>query len=251
MRAAIFFSACDRKRRRPVTRRIPIEPRSRLIAATARCNLEKTRRMPDLEFADETRRCFDHKLARQLDGHLPESADRLHRLQQISTVAGARRTRISIIALIQVVDGLWARIHPQLANDRVEDARVNIAGRRLNGNLVTNTPQKGVVDQVLGIEVRRENGRCSKGLRILAKPGGKSWRSSRENQRLAPLGLRAAKSSIRKMPFALHAGALVEVPRHCTVEHAQGQFAARDHDRPMDANPAWVDGAGVEQPPDR
>src|SRR5262245_7737601 len=82
------------------------------------------------EFGNEALGRFDHEFAIQLDRLSTESANRLHNLQQIAAVAGARRTAVLVVALVQVVDGLRARRHAQALDHGVEDALVDLARRR-------------------------------------------------------------------------------------------------------------------------
>src|SRR5207244_12605791 len=122
-----------------------------------------------LEFANKAGRCFNHELAIQLDRLSPVSANGLHRLQQIAAVAGTRGTAVVVVALMQVIHGFWASIHSQLFDHGVEDPLVDVLVGRVDGDLVADTPQEGVVHQVLRIEVGREDRKLLEGdLELLA-----------------------------------------------------------------------------------
>src|SRR5581483_2436576 len=110
-----------------------------------------------LEFANKASCCLCDEIASQMDWLFPISANGLHCLQQIPAVAGPGAPIIVVIPFVQVFHGLWARIHPQLLDDGVENARVDVPGRSLDAYLVANTTQEGVVDEVLGIQVRRKD----------------------------------------------------------------------------------------------
>src|SRR5262249_51099149 len=94
----------------------------------------------------------------QLDRLSTVSADGLHRLQQIAGIAGARAAAVVVVTLVEVIYGPWARIHSQLLDHGVEDARVHLPFRRQNTHLVTDTSQEGVVHQILRVEVGGEDG---------------------------------------------------------------------------------------------
>src|ERR1022692_1773803 len=83
----------------------------------AACGLAFARRLANAKpqaatsvskFANESRGRFGHQFPRQLDWLSTKSADRLHNLQQISTIAGTRTASLDVVAFIQKVHGVWA-----------------------------------------------------------------------------------------------------------------------------------------------
>src|SRR5207237_10259208 len=110
-----------------------------------------------LELVDETLRRFHDEFARQVNWLSTKSANRLHDLQQIAAVAGARVAPLAIVALVHEVDRFGARIHAEPFHHIVENTLVDVARRRLDAHLVANTPQESVVHEVLGVEVRGED----------------------------------------------------------------------------------------------
>src|SRR5882757_381282 len=88
-----------------------------------------------LELADEAAGRFGHEIARELHRLPTKSANRLHDLQQISTIARPRRPTVTVIALVQEVDALRTRIQPEPLADAVEDLLVDLARRRLDAHL--------------------------------------------------------------------------------------------------------------------
>src|SRR4030095_16048777 len=94
---------------------------------------------------DEARGCFYYEFTGQMNWLSTESADRLDDLQQIAAVAGARAAALVVVAIVEKIDRLRARIHAQPFDHVVEDALVNLAGRRLDAHLVPDAAQEGIV----------------------------------------------------------------------------------------------------------
>src|SRR5258708_7310551 len=105
-----------------------------------------------LKLADEAGRRFNHQIFGQMNRLSPESADRLHRLQQIPTIGSSWASSAFVIALVQVVDRVGTGVHAEPLGVIVEDLLVDVARRRVDADLVPDAAQEGVVDQVLGIE---------------------------------------------------------------------------------------------------
>src|SRR4051794_11188528 len=72
--------------------------------------LPADRGLLSVEFPDEAGGRLGHEVARQLDGYPSESADRLHRLQQIPAVAGPRVPAALVVTLVEEVHGVRALV---------------------------------------------------------------------------------------------------------------------------------------------
>src|SRR5581483_2424535 len=213
-----------------------------------------------LELADEAVGRLDDEIPGELNRLSTKSADGLHDLQQISAIAGAWAAAAVVVALVQVIDAVRARVHAQALDHVVEDLLVDVALGGVDFHLVANAAEEGVVDQILGVEVGRKDDELLEwDLELLAGSEREEVVAIFERQDPAIEQLLGTAQLAAEVVDEKDAAVGLDVQRCLVevglgviakVEHLQVEFAAGDNDGAADADPTGVDGAGVEQAAD-
>src|SRR5207244_680659 len=168
----------------------------------------------------------------------------------IPTIARTRTAAIAVIALVEVSHRIWASIHAQLLGHGVEDALVDLARRGIDTNLMPNTAQEGVIDQVLGIQVGRKDGQLfERYFKFLAGRQREEVMPAFQGKNpaveqlfgTAQLPAEVVDEEDAAVGFHVQRG-LVEVRLGIVaqIEHFQIQLTAGDDDGAARPNPAWV-----------
>src|SRR5205814_747775 len=77
--------------------------------------------------------------------------------EQVARLTVAKRPLLLVITNDQMIDAVSAQVEPHLRREDLEELAELILRRIDHVDLVRNAPQEGVVDQVLGFEVGRED----------------------------------------------------------------------------------------------